>query len=238
MNEDNQKLSYSTKYQASWSRPLFNTPEDIYIPSFASLAMSRDISISTSKSDVYQFKTSLTSNAINSFGKESIKPLFLWYNQDEIMTSLTGILKIPSDRPENLTYIIAAYTQILFYINRHNSLQAGLDFSLETNLNYSGKSTLIWQHSGKTSLITEIAKLFSKKVRESDFNITRKETLNFSISRDSTVKKQNYSYNHSLEAKILKNFTLTSGLGGEFKHTSPSADTLSLTASIGGKAEF
>ena len=233
-----EKLSYSTKYEAFWNRRLYNTPKDILVPSTATFAITRDLTSSTKTSDVYQLRSTLTNNSINNFGRESFHPLFTWYNQDELITSLTGIVKIPADAPENTTYLAAWYAQMLFYIDNKNTIKTALDASLETNLDYSGKTTLIWQHEGKSTPIVEIAKIVSEKARETEFGITRKETVNFEISKAERTKKQVYSYAHTVEAKFLRHFTMSTGLGIDFKYYNNLANTLGINFSVGGKAEF
>ncbi|EID84497.1 Nucleotidyltransferase/DNA polymerase involved in DNA repair [Treponema sp. JC4] len=238
MDLSTQKLSYSTKYEGFWSRRLFNTPKDLIIPSSAAFAVSRDLTESSKRSDVYQYRLTLTSNSINNFGRESFHPIFLWYNQDEVISSLTGIVKIPASAPENTTYLAAWYAQLLFYIDNKNTLKTALDTSIETNLDYSAKATLIWQHQGKTTPIVEIAKLISKRVAETEFGITRKETVNFEISRAGKVKKQAYALSHLVEAKFLKYFTMSTGMGIDFNYYSNLPNTLAIKFSLGGKAEF
>lgn len=233
-----QKLSYSTKYETFWNRRLYNTPKDILVPSTATFAITRDLTSSTKTSDVYQLRSTLTNNSINNFGRESFHPLFTWYNQDELITSLTGIVKIPADAPENTTYLAAWYAQMLFYIDNKNTIKTALDASIETNLDYSGKTTVIWQHEGKSTPVVEIAKIVSEKARETEFGITRKETINFEISKAERTKKQVYSYAHTVEAKFLRHFTMSTGLGIDFKYYSNLANTLGISFSVGGKAEF
>ena len=203
-----QRLTYSTKYETSWTRRLFNTPKDLLIPSFVTLGVSRDLASATKQSDVRQYRATLTNNSFNNFGRDSFNPIFSWYEQDEVITSLTAIMKVPDDLPENTTYQISGYIQLLL------------------------------QRKGQTTPAVELVKFFSKKAAELDFSISRKETLNIEISKASEVRKQVYSYAHSVEAKFLQHYTLSTGLGIDFKYFSNSANLLSLTFSIGGKAEF
>ena len=208
------------------------------IPSFVTLGVSRDLASATKQSDVRQYRATLTNNSFNNFGRDSFNPIFSWYEQDEVITSLTAIMKVPDDLPENTTYQISGYIQLLLFINSTDTLKTALDGSFETNADYSGKTTIIWQRKGQTTPAVELVKFFSKKAAELDFSISRKETLNIEISKASEVRKQVYSYAHSVEAKFLQHYTLSTGLGIDFRYFSNSANLLSLTFSIGGKAEF
>lgn len=237
-NASTQRLTYSTKYETSWNRRLFNTPKDLFIPSFVTFGLARDLASATKESDIRQYRISITNNSINNFGRESFNPLFTWYARDEVITSLTGILKVPDDLPQNTSWTLSGYIQVLLFINDSNTLKTALDGSIETNANYSGKATLIWQRKGYTTPVVELAKFISKKAAQTDFSISRKETLNFEISKADLIKKQVYSYAHSVEAKFLKHYTISTGLGIDFKYFSNSANLLSLNFSIGGKAEF
>ena len=145
---------------------------------------------------------------------------------------------MPSGDPDNITWLLAYYAQLLFYIDNKNTLKTALDTSIETNLDYSAKTTLIWQHEGKTTPVVEIAKLISKRAAETEFGISRKETVNFQISKSGKVKKQVYSYSHLVEAKFLKYFTMSTGIGIDFNYYSNLPNTLAIKFSIGGKAEF
>lgn len=233
-----QRLTYTTKYETSWNRRLFNTPKDLIIPSFVSLGATRDLSASTKQSDIRQYRLTLTNNSINNFGSDSFYPLFTWYEQDEVITSLTGILKVPDDRPENTTWMLSGYIQLLIFINSTDTLKTALDGSFETNNDYSGRATFIWQRKGNTTPAVELVKFIAKKAARTDFSISRKETLNLEFSKSDKIRKQVYSFAHSVEAKFLKHYTLSTGIGIDFKYFSNSANLLSLNFSIGGKAEF
>ena len=237
-NAATQRLTYSTKYETSWNRRLFNTSKDLFIPSFVSFGVTRDVASATKQSDIRQYRASISNNSINNFGRDSFTPVFSWYAQDEVITSLTGILKVPDDLPQNATWSLSGYIQFLLFINDTDTLKTALDGTIETNADYSGKATLIWQRKGYTTPAVELAKFISKKAAETDFSISRKETLNFEISKSSEIKKQVYSYAHSVEAKFLRHYTISTGLGIDFKYFSNSANLLSLNFSIGGKAEF
>jgi DNA polymerase-4 len=235
---DVQRLTYSTKYETTWNRRLFNTPKDLIIPSFVSFGVTRDLVFATKQSDIRQYRVTLTNNSINNFGRDSFTPVFKWYEQDEFITSLTGILKVPDDLPQNATWSLSGYIQILLFINDTDTLKTALDGTLETNADYSGKTTLIWQRKGYTTPAVELAKFISKKAAETDFSISRKETLNLEFSKSGEIKKQVYSFAHSVEAKFLKHYTISTGLGIDFKYFSNSANILALNFTIGGKAEF
>ena len=211
---------------------------DLFIPSKASFAVIRDINNQAKYSDLYQFKTVITNTSLNNFGSNSRGKYFKWFRQEEVITNLTGLVKVPLDLPENTNFQLTAYLQILFLISDQARLTSAFDASISTDLDWSGHTSFIYAHQGKTSFITELAKWIIPPARSINFAITRKNNLNIEVSRTNKILSQKYSLSHNMDFTFLDYFTITSGIGGSLALTEGSASSLSLTISIGAKAEF
>ncbi len=229
---------YAAKYEFSYKRRLFNNMKDLYIPSVASFALVRQFNNDAKYSDLYQIKTVITNNSLNNFGSNSLGKYFFWFKQEEIISNITGIIKIPTDLPENTTYQLTAYLQILFFIANKARLTTAFDASFETDLTWATHASLIYSRPGKSSLITEFAKIIIPPAKNQTFEITRKDSLNIEISKSDSSANQKYNYQHSVDFGFLQYFTVTTGLGASFTYTENSTSSLGFTATIGGKAEF
>jgi len=229
----------SSKYELLWKRKLLNSYKDLFIPTATSFAISRDIKYTEAISDLYQIKAILSNNAINCFGNKSQLKLFDWYEHEEVQSSLTGIVKIPYGQADAITFQTTLYNQILFYITDKTTLQTAVDFSIETNLDWSVRSTFIWQRPGTTTFIIPLVMLI-KPIQEANPNwkITRKDTLNIQIGRKELINNQLYEAYHNVDINFFEYYTITAGVGLDFNYIQNSKDTLSLKFTIGGKMEF
>ena len=233
-------LLYSSKYELGWKRRLSNNSWDLLIPSSTNLTVSRDLKASSVLSDLYQFKLSANNMAFNIFGAKSNLQLFNWYQQDEIISNLTGLVKVPYDLSENTVFQITSYLQLILYFqekyNNLNNLKIAGDLSLASDNDYSCRFTTIWSRGGKFSLLVEIISLFYKKSLNQ--KITIKDTLNLDFKNSDSLTYQSYEYIHKNELSLLKYYTLNYEAGFVYKHTKDSGDSLKLKLTIGGKMEF
>lgn len=229
---------YASKYQISYKRKLFNNKKDLFIPSNASFAVIRNINNESNYADLYQFKFVTTNTSINNFGSLSRDKKFNWFKQEEIISNLTGLLKVPLDLPENTSFQITAYLQVLFMITDQARLTSALDASLSTDFDWSGHTSLIYSRPGKSSFITELVKLIIPSAKNVKFKISRKDIFNFELSQTDKVLSQKYSLSHNMDFSFLEYFTITSGIAGSLNLIEDSTNSLSLSLSIGAKAEF
>lgn len=236
--KNNISAEYAGKYELTYKRKLFNDTKDLYIPSNANLAFIRNINNEANYSDLYQIKAVITNTSLNNLGSDSKNKYFTWFKQEELISNITGIIKIPLDLPENTSFLLTAYIQALLMLNNNSKLTCALDGSLETEMNWSGRITLIYSRPGKSSFITEFTKWLIPAARKVDFEISRKDLMNIEISRKDLILKQNYKYQHNMDFSFLKYFTITSGIAGKLNLVENSASNLSIELSLGGKAEF
>ena len=159
--KNNISAEYAGKYELTYKRKLFNDTKDLYIPSNANLAFIRNINNEANYSDLYQIKAVITNTSLNNLGSDSKNKYFTWFKQEELISNITGIIKIPLDLPENTSFLLTAYVQALLMLNNNSKLTCALDGSLETEMNWSGRITLIYSRPGKSSFITEFTKWHS-----------------------------------------------------------------------------
>lgn len=228
--------NYSTQYELAYKRKLFNSMQDLFVPSNVSFAVQRNILSEGIVSDLYQYKAVITNTSLNNFGSLSIHHIFDWFKQEELITSLSGLVKVPADLPENTTFQITAYIQLLLLIDNKNTISTALDYSIDSNLDWFSHASIIYSRPGKTSIITSLIDMAAKK----DLNIAiiRKDSFTAEISESNKECKQKYYYNHITDYEFLKYFTITTGLGGFFDYTENKASNLGLEFSLGGKLEF
>ena len=229
---------YSTKYQFLYKRKIFNSYADIFVPSSALLSVIRDIKNISSSSSTYQFKIVLSNTSVNNFGLDSINKTFKWFKQDELFSSITGIIKIPEDKIENTTYQITVYSQLFLMITDKSNLLSSFDAAFETDGNFSSHATLVYKRPSKSNIISAIAALFTTQEQQKNFKITRNETMNLEAKTVSSRFSGKLSYLHSTDLSFLEYFTVSIGIGGSYNYIQGKAHRIGLDFSIGAKAEF
>lgn len=230
--------NFSAKYEILYQRPLFNNIKDVYIPSSASFAVIRDIKSLDNTKDLYQYKTVITNTSLNNFGFDSLNQFFKWFKQEEIISSITGIVKVPTDSLEQTTYLVSGYLQSLFYINDNATLTTALDASFETDNTWSTHETFIYNRKSNVSFIKSFAQFLIPYLQSIDFTISRKDILNIQLSKNDNKLKQNYAIEHSVDHKFLKNYCVSTGLGGTFSYVEDLANNLEIHIKLGFSAEF
>ncbi|MBR1640551.1 MAG: DNA polymerase IV [Treponema sp.] len=232
---------YSSKYQANYSRKLFNDTKDIFIPSSLQLAVSRNIEKEDSISDLYQFKTVLSHLSLNNFGSKGKLGLFSFFTQDELYSSLTGIVKMPADLRENTSFQIVWYLQTLLYINEKSYITAASDFSIENDGAWLARGTFIYTRPSKDCLSYAAARLFFKSLSADKVSITRKNSLNLEYGKSDGTFTQKYDFTHSAEMAFLQYFSITTGFSLSYSRSndgSSASNLIGINATLGAKAQF
>ena len=233
---------YSAKYELKYNRKLSNSFKDLYIPSAFTFSLSRDINNQTDrKADLYQIKTVLTNNSINNFGKNSSKKIFNWFEQEELFSTFTGLIKIPArsdNSTDNIKYQMTAYMHLLLLIKEKTTFTTALDFTIDNNANWTTKGTFIYERPSNACLFTVFIDFFLPKYKNQTTSIKRKESLNLDYSKTSDAFIQKYSYSHYAEMTIKKYLTITGEIGLMYTNNTKTSDSISLNLSLGAKAEF
>lgn len=235
---------YSGEYSFTFSRPIYADRRDFFVPSTASLILSRDIRAAANITDNYQTKAKLGWTAFNIFGKNGTWPLSNFFETDEYISSLIWTLKIPRETPWKLTQVCTSYIQANFYITNSNILKNGFQFEFQDRNNFSVKTTVLWQRPGKVSPLLGLARLFSKKLREKEIPVTRSDSLNCSwkksadLSSSAAGRVQRYEYAHSADFAFAKFLALTTEIDLGFECIVNEICRLTATWSLGGKLNF
>lgn len=233
-----EETSYASMYEGNFRRSLFNSKKDIIIPSSLTLAVSRETSRQLPESDLYQFKTVITNNSINNFGSESAGKHFSWFSQEELTTSLTAILKLPSDAPDNFKISIQTYAQLLLFISEKEILSELLDCSIDDRANWNIRDTLSYSRPSAVSLLTALASLFTQSGDLTNYSISRKDSFTAEVGMNEAELQQKYSYKHTVGVDFLEYYNVNAGIGGSLILNQHKADLINLTLSLGAKAEF
>lgn len=241
-------LYYSTLYTAEWKRSFQGSAKDFFIPSGASIALERDIKTSSSSSDIYQVKGIMNFNALNVFGRKSALRWLDFFEQDEYITSLTAVLRIPRETPADTAILISFYQQSVLYFSTKNTLKTGLEISFEDKDNLSAKATFIWKRPGSRSpldsAISHIYRAYNNNKEKG--SLTRTDSLNIAVYRtssasstDSNVKKrQNCDYSHLLDIKLNSFAELNTSLGLSYSCVWEEIITIGASAGIGATIKF
>ena len=237
-----EKLSYNAgyaaKYEGNFRRNLYNSKKDLIIPSSLTLAFSREINRKPPVSDLYQIKLIITNNSINNFGLNSKDKHFKWFTQEELTTSLTTILKLPAEEPENFKINIQAYGQLLLFFSEKSVLSEQIDFSIENSANWNIRNVISYSRPSATSLITYLAKIIAPSTEKIKNTITRKDSFTAEAGCSNATMQQKYSYNHTVGIDFLDYYNINAGIGGTLILNQKLADRINLNLSLGAKAEF
>ncbi|SFI50421.1 Nucleotidyltransferase/DNA polymerase involved in DNA repair [Treponema bryantii] len=229
---------YAAKYEGIFKRSLYNSIKDLYVPSSLSLALTREIKAQPPLSDLYQIKLVVTNNSVNNFGSNSSRKYFTWFKQEELSTSLTTIMKIPAEEPDNFKLNIQTYAQLLLFITDKSVITEQLDFAIDNSANWNARNTIAWSRPSPTSLITSLVYIVVPAAKSTDFAISRKDSLTVEVGKIEAELQQKYSYNHTLGIDFLEYYNVNAGLGGTLILNQKKANKINLNFSIGAKAEF
>lgn len=246
--EGTQTQFYSCSYTLSWKRPLSTGIQDMILPISCAGSVQRDIRTAATVSDTYQLKGTASWTALNMLGKDSARKLLTLYEQDEFNSSLGITARIPRGDASAAVWLINGYFQAAFYTEKGSSLKTGMEFSFEDADNCSGKFTLSWSRSGKTSPMLGVASLLSRKIREREraglISITRSDSINISGSRaasplaEQVARSSHLEYAHDAEIALSKYLTLTANLSAGLRCVPDQLNILTLSGGIGGKVQF
>lgn len=240
-----QSASYNSKYELSFKRPIFATKYDLFVPTIASLAVTRDITTSENITDTIQTKLSLGYTAVNIFCSDGPYPILKWCKSDEYNLSLQAALKIPKKTPDEIKQQYSMYLQSNFFKTDEDVIRTAVQFNFQDKDNYNGKATLIYERESSFSPVLALIKLFAKKTDFSSLKMTRSNALNFAFSSslaNSTNAKlrqyQSIELSHLIEYQILKQLSINASIAAGFTHTKDELCSLSCTLGIGGKVTF
>lgn len=222
LHSQTEKLYYSGLYSFSWKHSVFNNLKDLFIPSSLECSAQRQISVAETQSDFYILKASVINTPFNLFGSQGTSRLFNWYKTDEFIISLTGTAKIPAENPENTLWNGGFYCQSGIYISDTNILKTGNQFTLETDLSWKCKNSLLYKRNstGKTKL-----------------NDTDSLDIDFNYSNEKNELDQGYLYSHLTSIFVTDNLTVNAGASAELKITK-ALTTIITSITLGGKLTF
>lgn len=233
---------YSAFYELKYNRKLSNSLKDLYLPSAVSFTLIRDIkNQSSKKSDLYQMKAVVTNTSINNFGSHSKGKIFGWFEQEELFSTLTGIIKLPYENGilyDDIRYQFSAYLQLMLLIKEKTTITSSLDFSIDDSFSWSTNGLLVYERPCNNCLFYVLVDFLLPHFKGNVTAMKRKDTLNIELSQIDKESLQKYTYKHFAEITFQEHFSINGEIGASFTHKSDSADLLSLCLSLGAKAEF
>ncbi len=233
---------YSALYELKYNRKLSNSLRDLYIPSAVTFTLIRDIkNQSTKKSDLYQMKAVVTNTSINNFGSNSKGKIFGWFEQEELFSTLTGIIKLPYENGivyDDIRYQFSAYLQLMLLIKEKTTITSAFDFSIDNSFSWSSNGLLVYERPCNNCLFYVLVDFLLPHFKGNVTAMKRKDTLNISLSQIDNESLQKYTYKHFAEITFQEHFSINGEIGASFTHKSNSADLLSFILTLGAKAEF
>ena len=233
---------YSALYELKYNRKLSNSLKDLYLPSAVSFTLIRDIrNQSAKKTDLYQMKAVVTNTSINNFGSHSKGKIFGWFEQEELFSTLTGIIKLPYENGilyDDIRYQFSAYLQIMLLIREKITITSAFDFSIDNSFSWTTNGLFVYERPCKNCLFYVLVDFLLPYFKGNVTSMKRKDTLNIELSQIENENLQKYTWKHFAEITFQEHFSINGEIGASFTHKSDAADSLSLSLTLGAKAEF
>ncbi|MBR7064126.1 MAG: hypothetical protein IKI31_03115, partial [Treponema sp.] len=231
-------LNFSTSYNFSWQRNLFSSLADFFMPCSATFSLERDIRQSKTTSDIYQLKTTVITNAFNIFGSTSALKKAKWFEFDEYSTSITGAIKIPKDYPKDITWYLSFYSQQGFFINDFDKLESAIEFSIETNSDWSFRTSATWKRMGKHSPLVFLTSRIYKKYDKENAKIKRSHSFDIHLYSKEKELAQIYTLANSSDIQLFSHLAFTSSQSIFFESIQNTVMRLALNLSFSVKLTF
>ena len=186
-------------------------------------------------------KAVVTNTSINNFGSHSKGKIFGWFEQEELFSTLTGIIKLPYENGilyDDIRYQFSAYLQLMLLIKEKTTITSSLDFSIDNSFSWSTNGLLVYERPCNNCLFYVLVDFLLPHFKGNVTAMKRKDTLNIELSQIDKESLQKYTYKHFAEITFQEHFSINGEIGASFTHKSDSADLLSLCLSLGAKAEF
>ena len=216
--------------------------KDLYIPSAVTLAVDREIKNGSQEVDLYQIKAVITNNSINNFGSNSLNKSFLWFRQEELTTSLSTVLKFPVNDLNNYKLKIQTFSQLLLYITDKSNITEVFNFAIDNTADWNVRESLAYTRPSQKSLITELIRHFgtiiNADVKNSNFSVSRKDSMTIEIGKLETNFYQKYEYDHTVSVDFMEYYNVYAGLGGKLILNKEKADQLNLSLTLGAMVQF
>lgn len=237
---------YSSVYALNCTRNFSASTKDFFLPSGANISFGRKITSSSSKTDIYNLRGTVSFNALNIFGSKSSLSITNLFEQDEYISSLTGILKIPRKDIARTTAAVSFYHQSVFYAAKNRTLKSGLEFTFEDANNFSGKATAVFERPGNNSPILNLIDRFYKIQRKENETVFRSDSVNFIFSRETSASSQrenaaqnyDFSFKHNLDIKMNDFVTVNTKISLNCAFSYKKTSVLTGEFSVGATVEF
>ena len=236
---------YNASYEADWKRANYYTLADFFLPSAVKTSFARQITASSTQSDIYTAKASVIYSAFNIFGSYSALHLFSWYTQDEIYTLLSTSAKIPRSNPAEYTLTSSASFLATLTLNKSDSVKSALEGTFEDAYTWSAKGSLSYKRKRKDSPIVSFVKIFSPNLDTREVYVIRTDGIKAAFSEKKTssttnakIKKtQSVIYTHSSEVAFSKLLKVNASVSPEFSRSNEKI-YLGVSATLGAKLSF
>ncbi len=220
-NENTHLTGYTNEITFDWNRAYSSSNLNIFIPTSASLSASRDIKVSAvDTSDILQLTSNANFLSINNFGKYGRNPMFMWYEQDEIIQSIKASYQNDYLSENNWRLEVSGYNQTSLYFTPNNRLTFLTEGRIDTDNEWSIRFDATWDRDGSSSFLVDGLFWIFPKLEESENGFTRENSLYASLSQyddeeQTTELQQLYGITHEITIRVNEYAELGLDLGGE-----------------------
>ena len=230
---------YTSQINTEWSRELLFSQLDLFIPKSIGTQFSRDIRASKEDvSDIFQFATNFSFLSLNNFGRYGYKPIFNWYEQDEIMQSLKIAYKVDRLDTSNWRLDVSGYNQTTLYITQKDTLQLLTEGQIDTEKTWKIKHSTEWNRAGKTSILVDGLYALFPSVKEKNLGFNRSNKLSIGFANNANSKlSQQYGLSHKINIHVHKFAQVGLELGTDIRIEEANLELANMI-SISGKIQF
>ena len=166
----------------------------------------------------------------------------MWFRQEELTTSLSTVLKFPVNDLNNYKLKIQTFSQLLLYITDKSNITEVFNFAIDNTADWNVRESLAYTRPSQKSLITELIRHFgtiiNADVKNSNFSVSRKDSMTIEIGKLETNFYQKYEYDHTVSVDFMEYYNVYAGLGGKLILNKEKADQLNLSLTLGAKVQF
>lgn len=232
------EFTYKSEYGLSWDRPALGSLSDLWVPvsvtgEIARLTVAQ--AMADNLRDTRRASLRAAFSALNMAGRWGVRPLFDWYDQDEISQMYGVNAQWGSDYA---TWGADAWTGVALYYGESGT--ASLDNQLTyaspgidgTGKRFGGSLRLLWKRPVEGSPLEEVVSRFT------ELPVTSRREDSLSLRWESLgAAALSLAWKHDLVAEIGKNGEIRISAGPSWEGTEDRS-VASLTLSVGGTLRY
>lgn len=238
VNVYNGSLLYTSLYTAAWKRPLMLSAIDFFVPSLLEAGIARSVmnTAYNQGTDALKITGEIGFTSFNSFGKFSSKPLFSFYEQDELISTWKGEFQFDKNTGILIDYSIIGFEQYTIFISDKNSIQQSGEFSFSGRKKLALKLGALWNRNGSNSPLSYLIMLITP-VNKEDIFLVRQTGLDYNLEIHNTGSHTILAF-HEWKSTIHTYLTVSAKVSASFIFSSTRLEKIDVQGVIGTKLLF